>query len=268
MSAYIMASPGEPERIRLKTSDALLKHHLDWAHLVKDESFVDFGCASGEVLREVRRRGDSARVVGIDADRAMLDYAAEASRRQGLTGIEYVRALVTGPGSSELPGAALDHAWARYFLEYLPRPVEVIREMARVVRPGGKVTLVDIDGNCILHEPVTAEFTRCLDEVMGVLATTGFDPCIGSKLEDYARAAGLVDLRVRMEPYHWIVGRPDEATCDAWRRKIATIRHAYLTRLAPHDAGKATFFDDFLAHIMAEDTVTWSWSYLVQGTKP
>jgi ubiquinone/menaquinone biosynthesis C-methylase UbiE len=80
-----------------------------------------------------------------------------------------------GPGSTPLGDDMFDHAWARFFLEYLPRPVDVVSEMVRMVRPGGRVTLVDIDGNCLWHEPMTEGLRADLDSMMAVLAQTGFD---------------------------------------------------------------------------------------------
>jgi SAM-dependent methyltransferase len=272
MNAYIMDAATEPDRIRTKTSAVLLDHHLAWAGVGAGDSFVDFGCASGEVVRAVHRRvtgpGSTPTVAGVDADPRMLAFAAEESARLGLSGLEYVQTTVTGPNSTPFSDDAFDHAWARWFLEYLPRPVDAVTEMVRVVRSGGRVTLIDIDGNCLWHHPLPPQLGRDLDAVMEVLATAGFDPRAGSKLEAYAEAAGLVDVRVQVEPYHWIVGRPDEPTAAAWRRKLTTVKHNYVTRLAPHDVGKAAFFDTLLAHVLAESTMTWSLAYLVQGTKP
>ena len=54
---------------------------------------------------------------------------------------------------------------------------------------------------------------------------------------------------MQVEPYHWIIGRPDDPTAAAWRRKLTTIRHNYMTRFAPYDVGKAAFFDALLQHV-------------------
>jgi hypothetical protein len=77
-----------------------------------------------------------------------------------------------------------------------------------------------------------------------------------------------VDVRVQVEPYHWVVGRPSATAAEAWRRKLTTVKHTYLTRIAPHDPGKGAVFDAVLDHILSADTMTWSLAYLVQGTKP
>jgi ubiquinone/menaquinone biosynthesis C-methylase UbiE len=267
-SRYIMEGRSEGARLRAKTSALLIRHHLHWLGLASGQSFADFGCATGEVLRQAARFTSPRLLVGIDASEDRLLQSRKAAIQEGAGEIRHVLAVVGPDASVPLADSTLDHAWTRFFLEYLPDPLSAVREMARVVRPGGRVTLADLDGNCIWHYPTTAEFDSHLAEIMSDLATNGFDPHIGRKLPALAEAAGLVDIRVAVEPYHRIVGRPDAATLDHWRAKIDGIRSNYLNRLFPEKVDKAPFFDSFVEFIASEDTMTWSNLYLVQGTKP
>jgi ubiquinone/menaquinone biosynthesis C-methylase UbiE len=262
-----MGSATEPDRIRAKTSPVLLDHHLAWAGVGPGDSFVDFGCASGEVVRAAAARSGTGRILGLDGDPEMLRFAAEESDRIGLD-IEYLRADIAGEGSTGLPSGEFDHSWARWFIEYLPDPHAVVREMTRVVAPGAHVTLIDLEGNAVWHHPTTPEFRANVDEVMANLARTGFDPHAGARLAEYARGAGLVDVREQVEPYHWVVGRPDQAAADAWTAKVHGLKENYVRRIRPDQPDMAAFFDEFLAFVMDENTMTWSLAHLVQGTKP
>jgi Methyltransferase domain len=114
----------------------------------------------------------------------------------------------TRPRIVGVPDATFDHAWARFFLEHVPDPAATVHELARVVSPGGKVTLVDIEGNCTWHFGMSDDLRAGVDEVLADLAATGFDPHAGRHLATYATAAGLVDIRHEIEPYHRIVGTP------------------------------------------------------------
>jgi ubiquinone/menaquinone biosynthesis C-methylase UbiE len=268
MSGYIMESEHEATRLVLKTERVLVRRHLAWARLRRGESFLDAGCGTAEVVREAARVNAVAQVVGLDGDAARLARAAAASRADGLDHVRFHRARLTGVGSSGLPDRAFDHAWARFLLEYLPAPADVVRELARVVRPGGRVTLIDIEGNGVWHYGISDRLRRGLDEVLADLAATGFDPHAGRKLATYARAAGLVDIRHEIEPYHRIVGVPDPRTARAWRLKIESIRDNYVHRLFPEKAGNAWVFDDFLAFVLSDHSMTWSLLHLVQGTRP
>jgi SAM-dependent methyltransferase len=265
---YLMQHVAEGERIRAKTDPLIMRHHLDWAGLEAGDAFVDFGCASGEAVREATRRVAWGRVTGVDADANTLRYARAESDRLFLGRIAYRRALIDGPGSSGLESDSHDHAWARFFLEYHQDPLSAVREMTRVVRPGGKVTLIDIDGNCIWHHPLPGKLERRLVGVLADLRQVGFDPRIGSKLPGLARRAGLVDIRQSIEPHHRIVGEPDEPTAAAWTRKLQTLKQLYLQQLPADEVEKADALDDLLAFILSGETMTWSLLYLVQGRKP
>jgi ubiquinone/menaquinone biosynthesis C-methylase UbiE len=268
MSAYIMESPWESERISAKTRSVVVRHHLDWAGLRAGQSFVDFGCATGEVACEVARLDSRARVLGLDAHTGRRAKARAACEREGLHNVTFEAAELAAARSSGLADGTFDHAWTRFFLEYHPSPVDVVHEMARVVRPGGVVTLIDITGNCVCHHGMDDALRHELDEFMGDVAATGFDPYAGRKLAGYARAAGLVDVRESVEPHHFVVGTPDPRTAAEWRVKVETIRDNYVRRLFPHKAHKARFFDAFLDFILRPDTMTWSVLHLVQGRKP
>jgi ubiquinone/menaquinone biosynthesis C-methylase UbiE len=265
---YLMDSPREAARIRAKTSGVLIRHQLDWAELRAAESFVDFGCASGEVLREVAPIAAPAEVVGIDASNDMLDCARRESDRQGFDNVVYRRAEIAEVGSSGLPGNRYDHAWSRFLLEYHSQPIAAISEMVRVVRPGGRVTLIDIEGNCVWHSPLPAALASELDEVVADLREVGFDPHAGRHLRHHAKLAGLEHVRETIEPYHYVVGAPGPATAAAWRLKIETLRDNYVGVLFPDKASKAAVFDEFLDFLMDEDSMTWSLLHLVQGVKP
>lgn len=266
--SYIMKHDGEAERIRRKTSPLLIRHHLDWLGLKSGQSFVDFGCASGEVVREAAAVSGDGDIVGLDGDPNMIAAAREKSDQIGLNNVNYRETRIGGAGSSGLPDDSFDRAWTRFFLEYQPDPLAVIREMIRVVKPGGRVALLDIDGNCVWHYPLPDELQQQLDEVVEDLRGTGFDPFIGSKLKSYAQAAGLTDITETIEPYHHIIGRPDPEVADHWRRKITGLKQNYTVRLFPEKTHMVSFFDDILDFMMNEKTMTWSNLYMIQGTKP
>jgi ubiquinone/menaquinone biosynthesis C-methylase UbiE len=268
MMRYIMDGEREAQRLLFKTDPALVRRHLAWSGLAPGDSFVDFGCGTGEVEVAAHEINRGSAVLGIDADLGRLAQARRACQRAGASDVQFLAARVAGPGSSGLRDGGFDHSWARFFLEYQPFPDQVIREMARIVRPGGKVTLIDIEGNCTWHAGMDPALRRELDAIFADLATTGFDPDAGRKLPAYASHAGLVGIRHAKEHYHRIIGRPDARTAAAWQLKVETIRDNYVERLFPLKADKRWVFDAFLEFLLSEDTMTWSVVHLVQGAKP
>jgi SAM-dependent methyltransferase len=101
-------------------------------------SVLDVGCGLGEVCADlVELVGPSGRVVGVDVSEAMITRARE---RCGELPIEF------GIGDAEalvFEDATFDAVRAERVVQHLDDPATAIAEMARVVRPGGKVFVLD-----------------------------------------------------------------------------------------------------------------------------
>lgn len=148
------------------------------AHLAPPELVVcDVGTGTGILARELAQLG--LRVVAVDNAPRRLAVARAALEKDGITGVE-----LRGGEAQTLPlaDAEVDAAFAHMVLHYVPQPGEAIREMARVVKPGGRVVVVDF----VRHE---AEWMR---EELGVL-WLGFP---SDEIVAWLRAAGLGDIRI------------------------------------------------------------------------
>jgi SAM-dependent methyltransferase len=100
---------------------------------------LDLACGPATFARSLAPR--VARVVGVDFTPAMLAEARRVAGGAGLGNLEFV----CGDGYA-LPFAdrTFDLAFCTYAFHHLLDPVRVLREMARVVRQGGRVALVDV----------------------------------------------------------------------------------------------------------------------------
>ena len=102
-------------------------------------SVVDIGTGTGGMLSQLAQIAD--RVVGVDHSAKMLQHARDKARRLGLAHAEFVKGDIA---SLPLPDATFDAAFAVLVLHHAPKPADAVREMARVVRPGGHVIVVDL----------------------------------------------------------------------------------------------------------------------------
>jgi len=99
---------------------------------------ADVGTGTGFVAAGIAPRVE--RVVGIDNAPAMLEVARENLRALGASNVD----LVVGEASLlPLAQGAVDAAFANMVLHHAEDPEAMLREMARVVRPGGTVAITD-----------------------------------------------------------------------------------------------------------------------------
>lgn len=106
---------------------------------------LDAGCGTGRALPPLRAAvGPSGQVLGMDLTPAMLQAAVRADRhRDGTLVLADVAAL---PVRSE----SLDAVFAAGLIAHLPRPGRNLRELARAVRPGGRLALFHPIGRAAL----------------------------------------------------------------------------------------------------------------------
>lgn len=99
---------------------------------------VDVGTGTGALLPLLAAAG--CRVTAVDSSAAMLERARAACARERLTGITFQRADVQ---ALPLRDGVCDAAFASLVLRHVARPATALAELARVVRPGGRVVLLD-----------------------------------------------------------------------------------------------------------------------------
>lgn len=103
---------------------------------------LDIGTGPGQIPLKIARRLSRLRIVGIDRSAAMLKAAKAEARRRELGGrVEFMAA-----DASRLcfPASTFDLVISNSLLHHLNNPVQVLNEMARVAKPGGKILVRDL----------------------------------------------------------------------------------------------------------------------------
>ncbi|MGA4838114.1 class I SAM-dependent methyltransferase [Streptomyces sp. G45] len=106
---------------------------------------LDAGCGTGRALSALRDAvGPTGHVIGADLTPAMLHAAVRAGRQT------YGRLLLTDVARLPLRTQSLDAVFGAGLISHLPDPLENLRELARVVRPGGLLALYHPIGRAAL----------------------------------------------------------------------------------------------------------------------
>jgi ubiquinone/menaquinone biosynthesis C-methylase UbiE len=152
--------------------------------------FLDLGCGTGDdACAMARLVGASGRVVGVDNSRAMI---AEAERRAAATGLP-VEFHVADGLQLPFPAASFDGCQADRSLMHVPDPRQVLAEMARVTRPGGRVVVFEVDfGTVVLDTPEREAARKLIDTWCDSLR----DGWLGRRMPRLFRDVGLEEVGV------------------------------------------------------------------------
>jgi ubiquinone/menaquinone biosynthesis C-methylase UbiE len=112
---------------------------LEFAALAPGEEVLDVASGTGLVAFEAARAvGARGRVLGVDVSRRMVELAGKGAHRLGAQNCRFAG---MGAEALALPDGSFDVVLCALGLMYLPDPVRALREMRRVLRPGGRAVM-------------------------------------------------------------------------------------------------------------------------------
>lgn len=171
------------------------------AHLRAGEVVVDLGSGGGlDVFLAAKKVGPEGKAIGIDMTPAMIERARTNAEAGGYTNVEFHQAMID---AIPLPDASIDCVISNCVLNLAPDKPAVFREIARILKPGGRLAVSDIALKGELPEAVArsmAAYVGCIsgairiDDYRAGLLAAGFEHVeimdSGADLNAYAKVEG------------------------------------------------------------------------------
>jgi len=173
------------------------------------------GCGTGMVARTiVQRPGFAGTVTGIDLSPALVEVATRLATEEGVSA--RVTFQVGDTRCLDFPDAVFDGVVAHTLMNHVDDPVAVVKEAARVVKPGGRVSIFDSDFSTLAFNHLDPAQGSAYDAaVINALVT---NPRIMRQMPQALRTAGL-ELITAL-PYVLA----DIGKADYWRASIESYR--------------------------------------------
>jgi SAM-dependent methyltransferase len=187
---------------RWRTADNSAAYLLP--HLRAGLDLLDLGCGPGSLTADLARRVAPGRVIGIDSAVTPLDEARAAAAAAGVE----VEVRVGDAYAIDLPDDSVDVVHAHQLLQHVADPVAVLREMARVCRPGGLVAARDADYAAMTWAPADPRLDRWLEIYRATARANGAEPDAGRALLGWAHAAGLTEVTATAST--WCFATPED----------------------------------------------------------
>lgn len=149
---------------------------------------LEAGCGVGAQTRLLVKRSPGTVFTCIDVSEKSLATANRVKEQSGFGNVTFCQDDITRLSFAD---ERFDHVFVCFVLEHLDSPVAALRELKRVLKPGGTITLIEGDhGSCFWH-PETPEAIAAWKGLITAQQNIGHDPNIGRRLTPLLREAGF-----------------------------------------------------------------------------
>jgi len=191
--------PSEQDRLR-KLGDLTDEAFLQFLEYSPDSCVLDVGSGLGKLGQRLAERIPHGHVWGVEQSPEQLSKVT-----LDLPNLHFQQA-----DAHALPfeDNRFDVAYCRYLLEHVSDPVRVLREIRRVLKPGGKVFVQENNILVSVLYPQCSRFDRVWRRFAELQKMLGGDALIGKKLLPLLTAAGFQHIRLSIQPEVHYAGTP------------------------------------------------------------
>ncbi len=187
---------------------------------------LDCGCGQGNITIDLAELVAPGRVVGVDQRDGDLARARELAAVRNVANVTFQTASIY---KLPFPDACFDAASAHHVLVHLADPVAALREIRRVLRPGGIVGIVDATHDRTIRTPTNSLLERWQELQVRARLHNGGSPGFAPTHRACLRAAGFARAET-----HAIIGGPhgaDAAGTAVLTRQVARSHLAILQEM-------------------------------------
>jgi ubiquinone/menaquinone biosynthesis C-methylase UbiE len=157
------------------------------ADLCEGETVLDLGSGAGaDVLISARRVGPSGKAIGLDMTEEMLDLARANAAAAGVTNVQFLRGEIE---RIPLPDESVDVVISNCVINLSGDKQQVLREAARVLKPGGRFAVSDVIADPDMDEATRTDMAAWTGCIAGALTRAEFKQALAE--------AGLEHVEIR-----------------------------------------------------------------------
>lgn len=162
-------------------------------HLTSGVSVLDCGCGPGSITFDIAARVAPGHVTGIDFGASQVERAKQIAVDKRVQNATFQSA-----DCYELPFAdqSFDRVFSHAMMEHLADPCRAVREMFRVLKPGGVVGLCSPDWGGFVLAPPSKALSDAIDAYKVLQSENGGDVQVGRKLGLYMEACGFIGIQM------------------------------------------------------------------------
>lgn len=168
-------------------------------------SLLDVGCGPGSLTLDLAERVAPGRVIGVDSSPDVIAQARALAVERGIHTVEFA---VGDAYALDFPDESFDVVHVHQLLHHVARPVDVLRELLRLVASEGIVAVRETDYAAKTIYPESSGLTAWAELYQRVHRSHGGEPDAGRRVKAWTRAAGF--SRIRAGGSSWYFSSDEE----------------------------------------------------------
>jgi ubiquinone/menaquinone biosynthesis C-methylase UbiE len=205
-SAYVHGyDPRENLRLQDQASTLVELLHSDTTY-PEGSSVLEAGCGVGAQTVTLASNSPRALITSIDVSEASVVEARKAVQAAAINNVTLRQADIF---HLPFPPESFDHVFVCFVLEHLAQPVEALRALKYVLKPGGTITVIEGDHGSTYFYPDSVYARRAVRCQVELQARAGANALIGRELYPLLREAGYGEVHVSPRMVYVDSSKPD-----------------------------------------------------------
>ena len=260
-SDYVLESEAEAERLerQAQTPQLLVSEEFRNFSASPGQRILDAGCGTGVVSRYLAKKFAEVEIVGCD----LSDLRVQAAKNKSseLKNVHFSSENLTHLSFHD---AVFDHVVCRYVLEHLsPENVlKVLNELKRVLKPGGRVFILDIDGILNNLYPQSEVVSHGIGQI---LKSSAIDLYVGRKIPDYLHQVGFSKIEWSIDTIQ-CHGKVMEFEYQLMRERLSGA-HAFFSAVLNGEEAARVFEEQYLENMQSPAAVLFYNKFVISALK-
>lgn len=172
--------------------------------ITSGKSVLDVGSGAGTITADIAKRIAPAQITALELTPESLELTRQEIKRQTLDNVNFVLGDVH---ALEFADNSFDIVHAHQVLQHVNEPVQALKEMKRVCKPGGIVAARDSDYAGFIWYPELPELDEWMQWYQTAARANSGEPNAGRYLLSWAQQAGFTDITSTSST--WCLSTPD-----------------------------------------------------------
>ena len=149
---------------------------------------IDLACGPGITSNAIAQLIPNGEVLGVDISQELINVAKANNQKNPADNLLFQTGNVY---ELDLKENSFDFAYSRFLFQHLAHPVQALKNVLRILKPGGIYCIADVDDGWLMVYPELKEFTSFTRAAADNQQKNGGDRFVGRKFSKYFKEAGF-----------------------------------------------------------------------------